>query len=103
MVRRRSALAAACLVTLLASVVGAPAAKLGQRCGGFVGLPCDSGLWCEPPAGMCHGADLMGTCVKVGQICYQLYQPVCGCDGKTYGNDCMRKSKRIGLSHAGRC
>ena len=39
-------------------------------------------------------------CIDVSQIintgvCYELYDPVCGCDNETYENDCKARIKGI--------
>jgi Kazal-type serine protease inhibitor-like protein len=78
----------------------------GSSCGGLhVGpLPvCASDLFCEAPAGSCAIADVSGTCVKVSAGCDLTYAPVCGCDGKTYANDCVRRGARVQLSYKGEC
>jgi hypothetical protein len=93
----------ASLALLWGAAGEADAAKLGERCGGFAGIACDRGLWCEKAPGTCQAADTLGTCAKRPDICYQLYKPVCGCDGKTYSNDCERSHSRISKSHDGPC
>ncbi len=35
--------------------------------------------------------------------CIQLYDPVCGIDGKTYSNDCFAKIEGVGIKHKGEC
>lgn len=76
----------------------------GQVCGGFIGQACPSGQFCDinvPNA--CGGADLSGICRIPPQICSMLYAPVCGCDGVTYSNDCMRQAAMIQLDYPGEC
>jgi len=72
-------------------------------CGGIAGVPCPKGQFCELPAGECSSADLQGTCVETGGFCPLFYDPVCGCDGVTYGNDCERQRAGAQKDHDGAC
>lgn len=35
--------------------------------------------------------------------CYQIYQPVCGCNNKTYSNDCEANARGIKIIAQGEC
>ncbi|RXG84822.1 Kazal-type serine protease inhibitor domain-containing protein [Bradyrhizobium zhanjiangense] len=95
------------LSTFFPSIEAAQAAKVGQMCGGFAGVKCDEGLWCDPQPGKCGVVDAVGKCIKVPEVCTATkkkdYRPVCGCDNNTYSNNCVRQSKMVALKHLGPC
>jgi hypothetical protein len=73
-------------------------------CGGIAGFMCPEGQQCDVTiANACGGADLSGTCIRKPELCMEIYQPVCGCDGQTYGNDCERQVAGVQLDHTGTC
>jgi hypothetical protein len=84
---------AASFFLLAALMSAAGAAGVGETCGGVANISCSAGLWCEPQAGQCEGADISGKCVRVP----------CGCDKKTYNNDCERLRAKVQKSSDGGC
>jgi hypothetical protein len=61
---------------------------------------CGRKLFCAHPDGACGGR---GTCTAVPEMCIEIYKPVCGCDGKTYGNACVAAGARTSVRHEGPC
>lgn len=95
-------LALAMAAMMLLSPSGASAAP-GATCGGFVGpLFCNSKEFCQSATGQCTGL-LPGTCTPVPGACPKIYKPVCGCDNKTYSNDCVRMQAKVSKLADGRC
>jgi len=83
------------------SVCDAPEPVL---CGARLGDTCQADEYCHWEIGAtCGWADGAGTCRITPEACIEIFAPVCGCDGNTYGNGCKANAAGVSILHAGEC
>jgi hypothetical protein len=85
----------------------ATARQPAESCGGIAApsavVSCDLGLFCNYTDASCGAGDASGKCARRPEVCFEIWRPVCGCDGKTYGNACVASGRGMSVAHQGEC
>jgi len=71
---------------------------IDNDCDGII--DCPPGFFCQTATGDCGG---VATCAEIPAGCPKNLDPVCGCDGKTYGNACEAAAAQMSVAHGGEC
>src|SRR4051812_5053958 len=83
---------------------GCDVAVVGSECGGLQGISCRDDLYCDfSLQAACGAADQTGTCRRKPAACTAISDPVCGCDGQTYGNSCTANAAGVSVASNDPC
>ncbi len=80
-----------------AAMAGVSVASPGA-CACASNADCEAGTYCQSAS---CGAP--GTCEVQPEVCPLFFDPVCGCDGMTYGNACQAAMAGVSVASPGEC
>lgn len=66
----------------------------------FSSAECGAGQYCAKATGDCAG---YGACTGQPAVCSNVWNPVCGCNGVTYGNACKAAKAGATIAKTGKC
>jgi hypothetical protein len=61
---------------------------------------CSDDEFCRKRIDQCDG---VGVCSPVPEVCPDVFNPVCGCDGEDYANRCFAAAAGVAIESLGRC
>lgn len=66
---------------------------------------CNEGEYCMQEVGVCAdpSGPPSGECTAKTQLCAEIWDPVCGCDARTYSNACDASSNGVSVNYEGGC
>lgn len=77
--------------------------KCMPKAGCLADKDCGAGGFCLLPAGCKTSPKQLGQCKPRPALCNAAYSPVCGCDGKDYGNECVAHMSGATVNVVGLC